>query len=120
VSRVVPPTPVPFSSYLAAPYLRAPTFTMVGCNDGMVHGNRFVQQAVFDTIAAPKTLREIEGGPFGLRWSPGPFFDEVATHQSRFLREVFPCDPPSAPYNGAERVCLQCLKMRLVLPGCGT
>ena len=29
-SRVVPPTPVPFSPYLTAPYLRAPTLMMVG------------------------------------------------------------------------------------------
>jgi len=87
-SRVVPPTPVPFSPYLTAPYLRAPTLMMVGRNDEMVHCNRSVQRAVFDKIAAPKALHEIEGGHFGLLWSPGPLFDEAAALQAKFLRDA--------------------------------
>jgi hypothetical protein len=87
-SRVVPPTPAPFSPYLTAPYLRAPTLMMVGRNDEMVHCNRSVQRAVFDKIAAPKTLHEIEGGHFGLLWSPGPLFDEAAALQAKFLRDA--------------------------------
>lgn len=88
VTRVVPPTPVPFSSYLTAQYLRAPTFIMVGTNDEMVHCNRAVQQAVFDKIAAPKTLDEIEGGHFGLVWSPSPLFEEASARQANFLNEA--------------------------------
>jgi uncharacterized protein len=79
-TRVVPPTQIPFSPYLAAPYIRAPTLMMVGRNDEMLHCNRTVQQAVFDKIVAPKRFLEIEGGHFGLLWSPSPLFDEAAAH----------------------------------------
>ena len=47
--------------------------------------NRSVQRAVFDKIAAPKALHEIEGGHFGLLWSPGPLFDEAAALQTKFI-----------------------------------
>jgi hypothetical protein len=88
VTRVIPKTPAPFSAYLTAPYLRAPTLMMVGRNDEMVHCNRSVQQAVFEKIAAPKAFCEIDGGHFGLLWSPGPLFDEAAARQTKFLREL--------------------------------
>jgi pimeloyl-ACP methyl ester carboxylesterase len=87
-TRVVPPTQVPFSPYLTAPYIRAPTLMMVGRNDEMVHCNRTVQQAVFDKIVAPKRFLEIEGGHFGLLWCPSPLFDEAAAHQAKFLQEI--------------------------------
>ena len=35
VTRVNPPTPVPFSAYLAAPYIKVPSFIMAGRNDEM-------------------------------------------------------------------------------------
>ena len=88
VTRVVPATPVPFSPYLTAPYLRAPTLMMIGRDDEMMHCNRAVQLAVFDRIAAPKRFHEIDGGHFGLLWSPGPLFDQAASLQTQFLREV--------------------------------
>jgi pimeloyl-ACP methyl ester carboxylesterase len=88
VTRVVPRTRVPFSPYLTAPYLRAPTLMMVARDDEMVHCNRAVQQAVFDRIVAPKMLYEIAGGHFGLLWSPGPLFDEAVQQQVKFLREA--------------------------------
>src|ERR1019366_5016864 len=37
VTRVIPPTPVPFSAYLAAPYIRAATFMTVGRHDEVVY-----------------------------------------------------------------------------------
>lgn len=61
---------------------------MVGHNDEMIHCNRAVQEAVFDKIAGPKTLEEIEGGHFGLLWSPGPLFDQASARQVTFLRET--------------------------------
>jgi hypothetical protein len=88
VTRVVPPTPVPFSAYLTAPYLRAPTLMMVGRNDEMAHCSPFVQCAVFEAITAPKKLYEIDGGHFGLLWHPGPLFDEAVQCQVSFLREI--------------------------------
>jgi hypothetical protein len=50
---------------------------MVGRGDEMEHCNRSVQDAVFDSIAAPKVFHEIDGGHFGLLWSPGSIFDEM-------------------------------------------
>lgn len=88
VTRVIPQTPVPFSPYLTAPYLRTPILMMVARNDEMVHCNRSVQDAVFERIAAPKTLYEIDGGHFGLLWSPGSLFDEAVGRQTKFLREL--------------------------------
>jgi len=86
VTRVIPPTSVPFSAVLAAAHLNVPTLMMVGRNDEMVHCNRQVQQAVYDRIAGPKSLYEIDGGHFGLLWSPGPLFDEAVAQQLNFLK----------------------------------
>jgi pimeloyl-ACP methyl ester carboxylesterase len=88
VTRVIPSTPVPFSAYLTAPYLRAPTLMLVGRDDEMVHCNRRVQQAVFEKIAAPKKWHEIDGGHFGLLWHPNNLFDEAVASQIDFLRET--------------------------------
>lgn len=87
VTRVTPPTRIPFSPYLTAPYLRAPTLVMVGHNDEMVHCDRSVQEAVFGKITAPKRFLEVDGGHFGLLWSPSPLFDEAAAQQTKFLRD---------------------------------
>jgi len=85
-TRVVPATPAPFSPYLTAPYLHAPTLMMVGRDDEMAGCNRMVQDAVFEKIAAPKAFYEIDGGHFGLLWSPGRLFDEAVAQQVQFLR----------------------------------
>jgi pimeloyl-ACP methyl ester carboxylesterase len=88
VTRVVPPTPAPFNTYLTAPYLRAPTLMLVGRDDEMVHCNRSVQQAVFEKITARKKLYEIDGGHFGLVWHPSKLFDESVECQVGFLRDA--------------------------------
>ena len=88
VTRVIPPTSAPFNAYLAAPFLRVPTLMMVGRDDEMVHCNRAVQDAVFARIAGPKVFYEIEGGHFGLLYSPGRLFDEAVARQTAFLKET--------------------------------
>jgi uncharacterized protein len=88
VTRLIPPTPVPFNAYLTAPYLRSPTFMLVGRDDEMVHCNRQVQQAVFEKIAARKQWYEIDGGHFGLLWHPNHLFDESVARQIDFLRDA--------------------------------
>lgn len=93
VTRIVPPTEVPFSPYLTAPFITAPTLMMTGRNDEMVHCNPVVQQAVFDKITARKEFYEIEGGHFGLLYSPGKIFDEAAARQIEFLTEIFEIQP---------------------------
>ena len=87
-TRVIPPTPVPFSAYLAAPYIEAPVLMMTGRNDEMVHCNPAVQQEVYEKISAPKELYEIDGGHFGLLWHPSALFDEASAKQTAFLQEV--------------------------------
>lgn len=85
VTRIVPPTPVPFSAYLAAPYIRVPTFLMVGRNDEMVHCNRDVTQATYDLMRCPKQWVDIDGGHFGLLYYPSPLFDQASLLQCEFL-----------------------------------
>jgi uncharacterized protein len=89
-TRVVPPTEVPFSAYLAAPFIQSPVLMMVGRNDEMVHCNRSVQTAVFDKIKAPKDFYEVDGGHFGLLWHPGELFDEAVNFQIDFLKRHVP------------------------------
>jgi pimeloyl-ACP methyl ester carboxylesterase len=85
VTRVVPPTPVPFSAYLAAPYIRCPVFMMVGLNDEMPHCNYDVSRATFGLMCCPKAWAEIEGGHFGLLYCPSDLFDLASSAQRDFL-----------------------------------
>jgi len=85
VIRVIPPTPVPFSAYLAAPFLRAKTFLMAGRNDEMIHCNPEVTQAVYDLMRCPKQWADIDGGHFGLLYYPSEIFDRASALQRDFL-----------------------------------
>jgi pimeloyl-ACP methyl ester carboxylesterase len=85
VTRVIPPTPVPFSAYLAAPYIKVPTFVMVGRNDEMIHCNRDVTKATYDLMRCPKQWVDIDGGHFGLLYYPGEIFTQASTQQCEFL-----------------------------------
>jgi pimeloyl-ACP methyl ester carboxylesterase len=88
VTRVIPPTQVPFNAYLTAPYIPAPILMMVGKADEMVHCNPAVQRAVFDKILTKKEFYEIDGGHFGLLWHPGKLFDEAVEQQIAFLKRI--------------------------------
>ena len=85
VIRVVPPTPVPFSAYLAAPYVKVPTFMMVGRNDEMVHCNPDVTQATYELLRCPKKWGDIDGGHFGLLYYPSEIFAQASAQQCEFL-----------------------------------
>jgi uncharacterized protein len=89
VTRVIPSKDVPFSPYLAAPFISAPTLMMTARNDEMIHCNPSVQVSVFDKIEARKEFCEIDGGHFGLLYSPGKLFDEAVARQTEFLSRVF-------------------------------
>ncbi|MCY6383371.1 alpha/beta hydrolase [Hoeflea prorocentri] len=86
VTRVTPPTAVPFSPYLAAPFVTARVLMMVGRNDEMVHCNPQVQRAVYEKIEAQKEFCEVDGGHFGLLWHPGQIFDKAVARQIDFLK----------------------------------
>jgi len=85
VTRVIPPTAVPFSAYLAAPYIQVPTFMMVGRNDEMVHCNPDVTRATYDLMRCQKQWVDIDGGHFGLLYYPSEIFKQASAQQCEFL-----------------------------------
>lgn len=85
-TRVTPPTPVPYSPYLCAPFVQAQTLLMVAPQDEMVGANYDVARRAFELMPAVKRWHDIDGGHFGLLYHPGDRFDEAASVQSSFLR----------------------------------
>jgi dienelactone hydrolase len=88
VIRVIPPTPVPFSAYLAAPFIRGRSLIMAGRNDEMVHCNPEVMRAVFELMRCPKQWADIDGGHFGLLHYPSEIFEQASEGQCTFLVEA--------------------------------
>ncbi len=88
VTRVIPPTPVPLSAYLAAPFMRGQVQLMAGRNDEMVHCNPEVTQAVFALMRCRKQWDDIDGGHFGLLYYPSEIFDQASARQCAFLADA--------------------------------
>jgi len=88
VIRVIPPTAVPFSALLAAPFIRGPTLIMAGRDDEMVHCNPRVTQAVFGFMRCPKKWADVDGGHFGLLYHPSEIFQQASEGQCAFLLEA--------------------------------
>lgn len=87
VTRVIPPTPVTYSSYLCAPFVQAKVFLMVAPEDEMVHANYDVARRAFELMPGVRRWQDIGEGHFGLLYHPGPRFDEAASAQARFFCE---------------------------------
>lgn len=87
VHRVVPPTPVPYSPYLCAPFVNAAVLLMVAPDDEMIHANYEVAKSAFFLMPEPRRWYDIADGHFGLLYYPGARFDEAARVQADFLRE---------------------------------
>jgi len=87
VTRVVPPTPVPYSPYLCAPYVQAKALLMASPEDEMVHANYDVAKRAFELMPGVKRWHDIADGHFGLLYHPGLRFDEAASAQVRFFCE---------------------------------
>ena len=85
VTRVLPPTPIAYSPYLCAPYVRAKTLFMVAPEDEMIHANYQVARSAFSLIPAHKEWHDIANGHFGLIYHPSTQFDEVSAKQAEFL-----------------------------------
>jgi pimeloyl-ACP methyl ester carboxylesterase len=83
--RVIPATPVPFSPYLAAPFIKADILFMVAPGDEMVMANPDVARATYDLIPSYKEYQEIPGGHFGLLYYPSELFDRASSVQIDFL-----------------------------------
>jgi uncharacterized protein len=65
---------------LAAPFIKVPTFMMIGRNDEMVHCNPDVTRATYE-------LRwvDIDRGHFGLLYYPSEIFTQASMQQCQFL-----------------------------------
>lgn len=87
VTRVIPPTPAPFSPFLCAPFMRADVLLMVAPEDEMVHANYDVARAAFELMPGDRSWYDIADGHFGLLYHPGERFDEAASVQTDFLAE---------------------------------
>jgi uncharacterized protein len=86
VTRVIPSTAAPYSPFLCAPYVKAPSLMMVAPRDEMPHANPEVSRQAFDLIPGEKEWYEIGGGHFGLLYHPSDLFDEASSVQADFLR----------------------------------
>ena len=85
VTRVLPPTPVPYNPFFCTPYVKAKTLFMVAPQDEMIHANYQVARRAFNLIPAHKEWHDIANGHFGLIYYPGAQFDEVSAMQAAFL-----------------------------------
>lgn len=87
VTRVMPPTPVTYSPFLCAPFVRASVLVMAAPEDEMVHANYEVTKRAFELVPGPKRWYDIADGHFGLIYHPGERFDEAAAVQAEFLMQ---------------------------------
>ena len=85
VTRVIPPTPVPFSPYLCAPFVQGRVLLMVAPDDEMVHADYQVAKSAFDLMPVEKTWYDIADGHFGLIYHPSLRFDEAVSVQVEYL-----------------------------------
>lgn len=85
VTRVIPSTAAPYSPFLCAPYVGAPSLMMVAPGDEMPHANPEVSRRMFDLIPGQKVWYDIDGGHFGLLYHPSDLFDEASSVQADFL-----------------------------------
>jgi uncharacterized protein len=87
VTRVVPSNTAPFSPFVCAPFVEAPSLMMVAHADEMVHADPAVSRAAFELLPAEKQWYDIDGGHFGLLHHPSALFAEASGAQSRFLSD---------------------------------
>lgn len=83
--RVIPPTPIIYSPFLCAAYVRAKVLFMAAPEDEMVHANYGVTRQVYDLISTDKRWYDIRDGHFGLLYHPGERFDEAVDVQVEYL-----------------------------------
>lgn len=84
-TRVMPSTAGPYSPFLCAPHVTAPSLMMVAPGDEMPHANPEVSRQAFDLMPGEKEWYDIEGGHFGLLYHPSDLFDEASSVQADFL-----------------------------------
>jgi hypothetical protein len=85
VTRVIPPTAVPYSPYLCAPFVQAPTLLMVAPDDEMVHCAYGVTRSAYNLMTCEKEWHDIQDGHFGLLYHPSDRFTEAVAIQADFF-----------------------------------
>ena len=103
VTRVLPPTPVPYSPYLCAPFVQAKVLLMVAPEDEMVHANYDVARKAYSLMPGLKQWHDIADGHFGLLYHPGACCDEAVKVQIDFLRRHLDL-PDQTTVNGPVQV----------------
>jgi len=90
-TRIIPSNTAPYSPYLCAPYVTAPSLMMVAPADEMVGANPEVSRQAFDLLPGEKDWYDLDGGHFGLLYHPSDLFDEASTVQAAYLtRHLLP------------------------------
>ncbi|OFW67629.1 MAG: hypothetical protein A2Z12_01325 [Actinobacteria bacterium RBG_16_68_21] len=84
-TRVIPSNVAPYSPYLCAPYVTAPSLMMVAPADEMTGANADVSRQAFDLLGGEKAWYEIGGGHFGLLHYPSSLFEQASTVQAEHL-----------------------------------
>jgi hypothetical protein len=84
-TRVIPSNTAPYSPYLCASYVTAPSMMMVAANDEMIHANPEVSRQAFELLPGEKTWYDLEGGHFGLLYHPSPLFEKTSRAQADYL-----------------------------------
>lgn len=74
-----------FDPFAAAPRVRVPTLFAMSPDDEMPGATSDVTRAVFDRIAGPKELVEVDGGHFGLLEHPSRAFDRASAAEAAWL-----------------------------------
>lgn len=85
-TRVIPPTPVPYSPYLCAPFVDRPALFMVAPDDEMAHANPEVARSAFEQVPGAKEWYAIRDGHFGLLYPGTERFEEATRVQTEFFR----------------------------------
>jgi uncharacterized protein len=70
VTQVIPRVPVDFDPGLCVPHLKAPLLMIIAREDEMPYVSSDIARRVYDLAPAPKQLRQIDGGHFGLLHYP--------------------------------------------------
>jgi pimeloyl-ACP methyl ester carboxylesterase len=74
-----------FDPFACAPLVSVPTMFAMSADDEMPGAVSDVTRSVFDRIAGPKELMEVDGGHFGLLEYPSDAFDRASRAQANFL-----------------------------------
>jgi hypothetical protein len=77
-----------FDPFACAPFVRVPTLFAMSPDDEMPGAVSAVARAVFDRLAGPKELVEVDGGHFGIIEHPSAAFAHASEAQAAWLAQA--------------------------------